>query len=53
MLTDTINIKLSKAGPEDILDQAELDDLQHELTNQVLCFVFRLFCFGFFFFFKH
>uniref|UniRef100_A0A3Q2D9Q7 chitin synthase n=1 Tax=Cyprinodon variegatus TaxID=28743 RepID=A0A3Q2D9Q7_CYPVA len=34
MLTDTINIKLSKAGPEDILDQAELDDLQHELTNQ-------------------
>ncbi|KAK5621219.1 hypothetical protein CRENBAI_011615 [Crenichthys baileyi] len=34
MLTDTLNIKLSKAKPEDILEQAELDELQHELTNQ-------------------
>ncbi|XP_043992616.1 chitin synthase 1 [Gambusia affinis] len=34
MLTDTLNIRLSKAGPEDILAQAEIDELQHELTNQ-------------------
>uniref|UniRef100_A0A3Q2PUR0 chitin synthase n=1 Tax=Fundulus heteroclitus TaxID=8078 RepID=A0A3Q2PUR0_FUNHE len=34
MLTDTLNMRLSKVGPEDILDQAEVDELQHELTNQ-------------------
>ncbi|KAM4596746.1 chitin synthase 1 [Fundulus diaphanus] len=34
MLTDTLNMRLSKVGPEDILDRAEVDELQHELTNQ-------------------
>ncbi|KAM9765914.1 chitin synthase 1 [Menidia menidia] len=34
MLTDTLNIELSSVGPEDILPQIKLEELQYALTKQ-------------------
>lgn len=34
MLTDTLNGELSAVGPEDILTDLQVDQLQHELTQQ-------------------
>ncbi|XP_061600519.1 chitin synthase 1 [Cololabis saira] len=34
MLTDTLNGELSTVGPEDVLTQVQLEELQHALTKQ-------------------
>lgn len=36
MLTDTLNGELSEVGPEDILTDAQLEELQHALSEQVI-----------------
>lgn len=36
MLTDTLNAELSDVGPEDVLTDARLDELQYALTKQVI-----------------
>lgn len=36
MLTDTLNGELSDVGPEDVLPQIKLEELQFALTKQVI-----------------
>lgn len=36
MLTDTVNMELQEVGPEDVLTQIQLEELQHALTQQVI-----------------
>lgn len=36
MLTDTLNGELSAVGPEDILSQSQLEELQQALAQQVI-----------------
>lgn len=36
MLTDTLNRELSEVGPEDILTESQLEELQYALTEQVM-----------------
>lgn len=35
-LTETLNAELNGVGPEDVLEQMKLDELQHALSKQVM-----------------
>lgn len=39
MLTDTLNGELGGVGPEDILSESQLEELQYALTEQVMILI--------------